>query len=152
MPNRSWALCNLENCGAQQELLDWLTAELIQNFIGEGLSAYWTVGAAVGDVITATLQITENDGTTGIADTFSVWVWLSDTAAAAVTADAPDGGTAATTGTILQEHATDVSLDIKTHTDGSFSLAITESGVDTWYANVRLPNGRIVSSDAITFA
>jgi hypothetical protein len=77
---------------------------------------------------------------------------LSDTAAAAVTADAPDGGTAATTGTILQEHATDVSLDFLTDASGVFVLAITESGVDTWFLNVRLPSGLVVSSAAITFA
>jgi hypothetical protein len=151
MPNKNPVLCWIEKCGQQEEIIEELGVDLINSLLGGDVSATLTVGAAVGDVISVTVQMVDAEGA-ALAAAYSAWAWLSDTAAAAVTADAPDGGTAATTGTILQEHATDVSLDFLTDASGVFVLAITESGVDTWFLNVRLPSGLVVSSAAITFA
>jgi hypothetical protein len=149
--NKSIGLCSMQRCGEQDELLEWLTADRINEFIGGDVSATFAVAAEAGDAIAVTVQMVDADGV-ALAAQYSAWAWLSDTALAAVTADAPSGGTAATTGTILQEHATDVSLDFLTNASGVFVLAITEAGVDTWFLNVRLPSGLVVSSAAITFA
>jgi hypothetical protein len=154
--NKSIGLCSMQKCGEQQELLDWLTAELIANFLLDNtaaMGASFVIGDETGgDTRLVTVQMTQAGGAVNQAGEWSVWMWLSDTSGGPVTADAPSGGTTATVGTILQEHATDVSLDILTAATGQFILSIVEAADDTWYLNVRMPSGEVFISAAITFA
>ena len=112
----------------------------------------FTVGGEVSDVINVALQVVDSGGI-ALAQQLSFLAWLSDTAGAAVTASAPSVGTAiGTDGVIIVEHTAETLMELLTDADGVLDLDIEEAGVDTWYLNVRLPGGSIVSSGAITFA
>lgn len=150
-PNRSVALCSIENCGEEDALLELLGADRINAFLGGAISAELAVAVEDADVIAVTVQMVDANGD-DLAAAYSFRAWLSDTAGAAVTADPPSGGTAATTGVILAEYTAQVDMEVVTNASGVFVLAITEAGVDTWFMNVRLPSGLVVSSAAITFA
>lgn len=151
-PNKSPILCWLENCGQQAEIIEALGVDLINAILGNDISVEFTVGAETGgDTIAVTVQVVDANGD-DLAAAYSFRAWLSDTALAAVTADPPSGGTSATTGTILVEYTANVDMEVVTNASGVFVLASVEAGVDTWFLNVRLPNGLVVSSAAITFA
>lgn len=139
--DKNWLQCMLEKCGDPDRLLEW---------IGLGVVASMTVDAEDADERTVTLQLQDAEGN-ALAVQRSLWLWLSDTEAAAVTADAPDGAVTATTGTILQSHTAKVSMDVLTDASGVFVLSITESAGDSWWVNVRNPDGSI-SSLEVTFA
>ena len=111
-----------------------------------------TVGTQAGDVINVALQVVDGQGM-ALAQQLSFLAWLSDTAGAAVTGTAPSVGTAiGTDGVIIVEHTAEILFELLTDADGVLDLDIEEAGADTWYLNVRLPGGAIVSSGAITFA
>ena len=139
---RSQTRWDIENCDGAAILaalgLDW-TVEI-------------TVGAEVPDVINVAGQIQDAEGN-DLAEQKSFFAWLSDTALAVPTSSAPSAGVAiGTDGLILIEHTANVVYEILTDAAGVFDLDIEEAGVDTWYLNIRLANGAIVSSAAITFA
>lgn len=115
-------------------------------------SVEFTVGVEATNVINVALQVVDAEGV-DLDQQLSFLAWLSDTAGAALTATAPSGGTAVgTNGTIIVEHTAETLLELLTDANGAIDLDITEVGIDTWYLNVRLPGGAIVSSGAITFA
>lgn len=134
----------LENCADQ--------VEQTQTLLGVGVSVEFTVGAEAADVINVALQVVDGNGD-DVEEAYSFLAWLSDTAGAAPTTTAPSGGVAiGTDGVILIEHTAEILFELLSEADGDIDLDITEIGVDTWFLNVRLPDGSIVSSDAITFA
>lgn len=142
-PNLPAAYCQIRDCGAEA---------MFTALLGLGTSVEFSApGTQVGDVIRVEFQVVDAEGN-DLAVVQSVRAWLSDTAAGAVTADPPDGGTAASTGTILAEYTANVDMQVLTDATGLFVLDITESAVDTWYLNVMTPNGTVVTSAAITFA
>lgn len=111
-----------------------------------------TVGAQGGDIINVALQVVDAQGM-ALALQLALFAWLSDTAGAALTGTAPSVGTSiGTNGVIIVEHTAETLFELLTDVDGVLDLDIEEAGADTWYLNVRLPGGAIVSSAAITFA
>lgn len=111
-----------------------------------------TVGAEATNVINVALQVVDGEGM-ALALQLALFAWLSDTAGAALTATAPSVGTSiGTDGVIIVEHTAETLFELLTDADGVLDLDIEEAGVDTWYLNVRLPGGAIVTSAAITFA
>jgi len=88
-----------------------------------------------------------------IAEVQNVQVLLSDDIAGlGIAATAPDGGIAAgADGAILMAMVAGKMLLVQTEATGKFDLDITESGTDTFYMVVILPNGRQIVSDAISF-
>ncbi len=110
-----------------------------------------TVGVEVPNVINVALQVVDGEGV-ALALQLALFAWLSDTAGAAATAAAPDAGVAiGTDGVIIVEHTAEIIFELLTDAAGVLDLDIEESGVDTWFLNVRLPGGAVVSSAAITF-
>lgn len=119
--------------------------------LGVGIGVELTVGAEDADVINVALQVVDASGN-AVDDDYSFYAWLSDAVGSAVTATAPDGGVAVgTDGVIVETHTANASFELLTD-GGALDLDIEESGAATWYLNVRLPDGRVVSSGAITFA
>lgn len=111
-----------------------------------------TVGIEAANVINVALQVVDGEGMP-LAQQLAFLAWLSDTAGAALTATAPSVGTSiGTDGVIIVEHTAETLLELLTDADGVLDLDIEEALVDTWYLNIRLPGGAIVSSAAITFA
>lgn len=136
----------LENgCGGQLQDVQYL--------LGVGIDVEFTVGAETGgDTINVALQVVDANGD-DVTEPYSFLAWLSDTAGAAPTSTVPDSDVAiGTDGVILLEHTVDAVFELLTEADGDLDLDIGESAADTWYLNVRLPDGRVVSSAAITFA
>ena len=142
MPCRSQTRWDIENCDGAAILaalgLDW-TVEI-------------TVGAEVPNVINVALQVQDAEGN-DLAEQKSFLAWLSDTAGAALTGTAPSVGTSiGTDGVIIVEHTAETLFELLTDAVGVLDLDIEEAGVDTWYLNIRLADGSIVTSGAITFA
>lgn len=142
MPCRSQTRWDIENCDGAAILaalgLDW-TVEI-------------TVAVQAANVINVALQVQDAEGN-DLAEQKSFFAWLSDTAGAALTAATPSVGTSiGTDGVIIVEHTAEILLELLTDAVGVLDLDIEEAGVDTWYLNIRLANGAIVSSAAITFA
>ena len=124
-----------------------------QALIGAGVSVEFTVGAETGgNTINVALQAVDAEGD-DVEEAYGFLAWLSDAAGGDAAAAAPSGGIAiGTDGTILTEHTADITLHVLTEADGDADLDIVEAGAATWYLNVLLPDGTIVSSGAITFA
>ncbi len=119
--------------------------------ITETPSVEIVVGVEVPNVINVTLQAVDGQGV-ALAQQLSFLAWLSDTAGAAATAAAPSVGTSiGTNGVIIIEHTAEILFELLTDADGALDLDIEEAAADTWFLNVRLPGGAIVSSAAITF-
>lgn len=134
----------LENCSDQ--------LQQVQTLLGIGLSVEFTVGTEALDVINVAGQVVDANGD-DVAQAYMLQMWLSDAPGGAVAAAAPSGGIAiGTDGTIVSESIADQEFLLATEADGDFDIDITEAGADTWYLNARMPDGSIVSSDAITFA
>lgn len=141
-PNLPAAYCQIRDCGAE---------ELFSALLGVGVTGAGTAGAETGgNTIAVTTQAVDAQGNT-IASQRSFFMWLSDTAGGTVTADPPSGGTSATTGVIITEHVADVALEVITDVNGVFVLSIVEAGADSWYVNVRNPDGTVTST-LVTFA
>ncbi len=120
--------------------------------ITETPSVEFVVGVEVPNVINVALQVVDGQGV-ALAQQLAFMAWLSDTAGAAVTASAPSVGTSVgTDGTIIAAHTAETFFELLTDVAGVIDLDIEEAAVDTWFLNVRLPGGAIVSSAAITFA
>ena len=112
----------------------------------------FTVGAESANVINVGMQFTR--GGVDVGEICSAFAWMSDAADGdAVASAAADGGVAkGTDGEILIEHTANLVFELQTESDGDCDVDVTETGIDTWYLVVRLPNGTVAVSGAITFA
>lgn len=116
-------------------------------------TATFTIGAEAANVINVAVALKDANGT-AVAAQQVVQAFLSDSATGVdITATAPDGGTAeGSSGFILVEDVAQTLMTVETNASGVVDVDITESGADTWYLVVALPNGKTVVSGAITFA
>lgn len=110
------------------------------------------VGSIAGDVINVTLQLNDADGA-ALATRASVFAYLSDDANGdSVAGTAPTGGVAVGTDGLAIPLVADKAFLLVSEADGDIDLDVEDSGADTWYLIVVLPNGKLVASDAITIA
>jgi hypothetical protein len=108
------------------------------------------VGAESANHIDVTVTLKDIAGTT-LAAVAPATVWVSDTAGAAPSATAPDGGTSVQTGTQLKAVTAGVLLDVLSSSAGVIVVRLTESTAKTYFVNVAV-GGLIASSAAVTFA
>ncbi len=127
-------------------------AELNLNAPAVG-GATFTIGDEAGNSINVAIQLTDADGN-DLAAVSYVTAFLSDAdTGIGVAATAPDGDIAiGTDGAILGELVADKVFLLQSEADGDIDLDIGESGADTFYLVVILPNGTQVVSGEITFA
>jgi hypothetical protein len=154
MPCKSTTLYDIESCDGAAIAEALVTENLAQMQADLGIN--WTVSIVVGaeaaDVINVALQVEDAEGN-ALAEQKSFLAWLSDTAVAALTGTAPSAGTAiGTDGIIIVEHTAETLFELLTDSAGVLDLDIGEAGIDTWFLNIRLADGSIVSSATITFA
>lgn len=138
---------------AELNALDGITASVteLNALDGAPLDVDITVAAAVGDVINVALQLNDAAGT-ALATRASVFAYLSDDANGdTIAGTAPDGHVAIGTDGLAIPLVTDKAWLLTSEADGDIDLSITESGADTWYLIVVLPNGKLAASGAITF-
>lgn len=117
------------------------------------LNATIVVGAEAADVINVAIQLKQAKSGDDLAVRGSVFAYLSDDANGdSIAATAPDGNVAVGTDGLLIPVVTDKAFQLVSEADGDIDLDITESGTDTWYLILVMPDGRLIASDAITFA
>lgn len=108
------------------------------------------VNAQVGNVINVAIQV--EWGGANIAQPYALKGWVSDTAGGDLAATAPDGGIAiGTDGIILNEEVADKLFLLLFDSDGQADIDVDQSSADTFYLNFIMPDGSIVSSEALTF-
>ena len=124
------------------------------------LDAVITVGSEVADAIIVTIQLKGPSGT-DLKARASILAYLSDDAYGdSVVATEPSGAVAIGTDGLLIPILTGVSaselsktiFQLTSEADGDIDISITEAGAKTLYLVLVMPDGRLVVSDAITFA
>jgi len=111
-----------------------------------------TVSAEDTNVVTVTIQLLNGLGGERTERT-AVLAYLSDDANGdSVVATAPDGGVAIGTDGLAIPLVANKAFLLVSEADGDIDLEVTESGTDTFYLILVLPNGDLVASDALTFA
>lgn len=111
-----------------------------------------TVGVEGGNVINVAIQLKDAGGT-NLAVRGALRAYMSDDANGdSIAAAAASGGVAIGTDGLAMPLIADKLFDLVSESDGSIDLDITEAGAATWYLVLVMPDGRLVASDAITFA
>jgi hypothetical protein len=113
-----------------------------------------TVSAEDTDVVTATIQLYSDTGAVDeLSNVAAVYAYLSDdSGGAGIAATAPDGGIAIGTDGVYTEIVSGKAGWLISEADGDIDIEVTESGTDTFYLVLVLPSGRVIVSDALTFA
>lgn len=114
-----------------------------------------TVVAGAEDTNVVNVVITlKNAADAAISSSKIVHAYLSDASTGVgVAATAPDGGVAVgASGSVLAEVVADKVFILESTAAGLITLDVTESGTDTFYLVLLLPNGEKVVSNAITTA
>jgi len=109
------------------------------------------VGADAGTTVAVTIQLEKGNGD-DIDFAAHIPFYVSSDAAGQALATATDGGVAIGTDGLMIEWTADVAGLLISEVDGDIDLVFTDSGSGTWYLNLCLPGGTIVTSAAITFA
>lgn len=118
----------------------------------------WTVGLTVSaeSTNTVTVAVAVTDAVTGASPGVAVALpfYISSDAAGQVLEAGTDLSlTAGTDGlVILSGGDSKVYGHLVTETTGEMDFVVTDTGTDTYYLNVILPSGKIVTSGAITLA
>ena len=143
----------IENCGGEgivEAIIDGFGAQLQQG-LGVGWTIDLTVLAEGGDEIVVELEVFDAEGNPR-EEVRHLTAWLSDAAAGAPTAVAPDADVVISGGVSLIEHTTDIYFELLTDANGEADFTIGDTGTPTFYLNVVQGDGTIFSSTAITFA
>lgn len=125
---KSALICELEQCS-----IDWV----VDSISAESLN-----------VITILSRFT------GINSPYVFRMWISSLATGRdIAASQPSGATNVFDGATILAIEPDTSIyTIVTGDDGNFRFSLTEAGAATFYVAIELPYGRLVVSEAITFA
>ncbi len=116
-----------------------------------GIVAF-TVGAAAGDVITVSVLVKDSNGRAIAQRVRLDWYLATTSNGGTITASAANGGVAAgTNGSLLQIVTGKAGIGV-TGATGNLDVAITDSGTPTFYLVVKMPDGTLAVSGAITFA
>lgn len=128
------------------------TAAELNILDGQAAGATITVGAETTNVINVTIQLLDANGA-DLAKKAGVKMFLtSDDTGNALEAAGPDSWEVGTDGILIPDGDDSVISGLLiSEADGDIDLNLTHSGADTFYLNLVMPNGDIVTSDAITF-
>jgi hypothetical protein len=128
------------------------TAEL-NALNGAPLDASFVIGSEASNVINVGVQLKDADGA-DLAVRGSIFAYLSDDANGdSVVANAPDGGIVIGTDGLSIPVVAGKAFQLTSEADGDIDLNITHAaGAKTCYLVLRLPNGKLKASTAITFA
>jgi hypothetical protein len=109
------------------------------------------VGTEATNVVNVAIQL-KDGADNDIAQRASVYAYLSDDANGdSIVATAPDGGVAIGTDGIADALTANKSFYLHSESDGDIDIDVTETGADTFYLIVVLPNGTHIVSDVLTF-
>jgi hypothetical protein len=109
------------------------------------------VGAQAGADINVTIQLKDSAGA-DLAVRGHVLAYLSDDANGdSIAGIAPDGGAAIGADGLAIPLVAGKAFQLVSEADGDIDITITESGADTWFLILVMPDGKLVASGAITF-
>lgn len=112
----------------------------------------FTIGSESSNAITVAIQLRDSTSNADIESRYSIFAYLSDDANGdSVAGTAPSGGVAIGTDGLAIPIVAGKAFQLVSEADGDIDLVITESGADTWYLVLVMPDGRLVVSNAITF-
>ena len=153
MACRSQTRFDIENCDGAAIADSLVSGNLAQ--MQADLGVNWVIDLTVlaegGDEIVVELEVFDAEGNP-LAEVRHLVAWLSDAAAGAPTAVAPDADVVISGGVGLIEHTTDIYFELLTDANGEAIFTIGDTGTPTFYLNVVQGDGTIFSSTAITFA
>jgi len=138
---------------AELNVLDGITAETaeLNTLTGALADAVITVGAEAGGAIAVGIQLQDASGV-DLEHSAGIMAYISDNDdGSSVTATAPTSTAIGTDGLAIPI-VTGKTFLLVSEADGDIDLAIGEPSAGTWYLVLVLPNGKLVVSDAITFA
>jgi len=113
-----------------------------------------TVGAEATNAIIVAVAVLSGHTGTAFSSAIALPFYLSSDSAGQVLEAGTDAAiTAGTDGlVILNGGDSSVAGTLITETTGEMDLTITDTGADTYYVNVILPNGKVQTSGVVTFA
>jgi len=115
-------------------------------------SATAVAGAEAANVVNVAIQLLDADGN-ALQARASLTAYLSDDANGdSVAGTAPDGGVAIGTDGLAIPLVAGKAWILTSEADGDIDLDATESGTDTWYLVLVMPDGSLIVSNAITMA
>lgn len=116
------------------------------------VSASFSIGAEAANAINTVIQLSDrlNGGDMG-EKVGCAWYLSSDSGGNVISA-APQTGIAVGTDGLLMEWTNNVSGWVISEDDGDIDLTITDTGVATFYINLIMPDGKVYTSAAVTFA
>ena len=117
---------------------------------GSGIQLDITIGTESGNTIDVDIQVQDLSGN-NLSVVYGFTMWLSDSTSGALTATAPDTDFSLNDGFELVSYVTDKMKEVITDDSGVISLSIEHTAAKTWYLCLKMPNGTIRVSDAITF-
>lgn len=119
---------------------------------GAAFGCTFTIGAEAANAIAVSLQLTDADGA-DVTARQCVYAYVSGNATGDSLSAAPAGGVAIGTDGMVAEVIDNRAFMLTSEADGDIDLTFTDaSGAATFYLAVRLANGKLVVSPAITFA
>lgn len=112
--------------------------------------AVFTIGDEATDVINVAVQL--NQGANAIGGKAVVMAYLSSDAAGDTPVATADTVAIGTDGSLVSIVSKELFM-VRSEDDGTFDINVTEATASTtYYLNVVMPDGSVVTSDAITFA
>jgi len=112
----------------------------------------FTIGAENTNAINVAIQLTDRLNGGDLTERAAIqWYLSADTNGDAI-ATAPGGGIAIGTDGLLIEHSNNLAGVAISESDGDIDVTITESTAKSFYLILIMPDGKLYSSGAITFA
>lgn len=141
----------IRQCVSKEDSLTASVAE-IDVLDGAVATASFTIGTEAVNVINVGIQLKNADGA-DLAVRSSVFAYLSDDANGdSIIATAHSGGAAIGTDGLAIPLVANKAFMLTSESDGDIDINITETGTKTAYLILRMPNGKLVASTAITHA
>lgn len=117
------------------------------------IGAKFTIGEEAANAIAVSVQLVDRENGNEIAERVAIpWYLSADANGDAIAAAAPSGGIAIGTDGLLLEWTANLSGLAVSEADGDLDVAITEAAAKTFYLILAMPDGKLYSSGAITFA
>lgn len=123
-----------------------------QNIRHLKLKPVFTIGAEASNEIAIAVQFMDRENGNEMSEKVAVLGWLSSDSAGDTLATAPDGGTVVGTDGTFIPWTAGLAGVFKSEADGDLDLVLTESSTGSWYLNLVMPDGKIYTSTAMTFA
>lgn len=129
-----------------------VTAAELNVLDGAPMAAAFTVGTQASTTINVAIQLNDANGV-ALATRGSVLAYISDDANGdSIAATAPNGGWAIGTDGLLIPIVANKAAVLVSESDGDIDINVVESGTDTFYIIVVLPNGKLAASGALSFS